>query len=49
MCWFQFPSVSKPQTIEKRYQGVLSGVMMDFMIVSIYPHSSTTVNTESIS
>ncbi|XP_060607723.1 cyclin-dependent kinase-like 5 isoform X2 [Ruditapes philippinarum] len=27
----KFPSVSKPQSIEKRYHGILSSVMIDFM------------------
>ncbi|VDI67132.1 cyclin-dependent kinase-like, partial [Mytilus galloprovincialis] len=27
----KFPSVVRPQTIQKRYQGILSGVLIDFM------------------
>lgn len=27
----KFPSVSKPKTLEKRYQGILSSVLIDFM------------------
>ncbi|KAK3100121.1 hypothetical protein FSP39_015052 [Pinctada imbricata] len=27
----KFPSVSRPQTLQKRYQGILSGVLIDFM------------------
>ena len=30
---FQFPDVSRPQTLEKRYQGILSAVLIDFMKV----------------
>ncbi|WAQ99522.1 CDKL5-like protein [Mya arenaria] len=30
-----FPSVSRPQTIEKRYQGILSSVMIDFILQSL--------------
>ena len=32
---FQFPSVSKPKTLEKQYQGILSSVLVDFMQVCI--------------
>ncbi|XP_052280932.1 cyclin-dependent kinase-like 5 [Dreissena polymorpha] len=31
----KFPSVSKPQTIVKRYQGILSSVMIDFMVQTL--------------
>ncbi|XP_052794894.1 cyclin-dependent kinase-like 5 isoform X15 [Mya arenaria] len=31
----KFPSVSRPQTIEKRYQGILSSVMIDFILQSL--------------
>lgn len=38
---FQFPSVSKPQSLEKRYHGILSSVMIDFMNVSKHQHQCT--------
>lgn len=31
--YFQFPSVVRPQTLPKRYHGILSGVLIDFMEV----------------
>lgn len=33
VCAWKFPSVSHPQTLERRYQGILSGLMLDLMKV----------------
>lgn len=33
LCFCQFPSVTHPQTLERRYQGILSGLMLDLMKV----------------
>lgn len=35
MLLFQFPSVQNPQTLEKRYQGILSGILIDFVKVNL--------------
>ena len=33
VCVCQFPSVTHPQTLERRYQGILTGLMLDLMKV----------------
>lgn len=35
VCVSQFPSVTHPQTLERRYQGILTGLMLDLMKVKI--------------
>lgn len=34
MCLWQFPSVSHPQTLERRYLGIINGLMLDLMKVN---------------
>lgn len=33
VCLWQFPSVSHPQTLERRYLGIINGLMLDLMKV----------------
>ena len=39
----QFPAVVNPQTLEKRYQGILSAILIDFMKVSMGYSTGTRV------
>ncbi|KAL3879985.1 hypothetical protein ACJMK2_032257, partial [Sinanodonta woodiana] len=42
----KFPSVTKPQTLEKRYQGVLTSILIDFMHKSLVLNPSDRCTVE---